>query len=132
MSLNAHSLQHNSTKMLPFAFSIYFTLQIDLFLCHSSALAPSHLSANTHLHLFIEEFHPPFHYIKGEDNVVADAISCLPMKTLEEADRIQPDVDPDCNAKVSSIILDIESPLECFLHHPNLSDEIVFPLDYPL
>ena len=47
MSLSAHSLQHNSTKMLFFAFSIYFTLQIDLFLCHSSAIAPGHLSADT-------------------------------------------------------------------------------------
>ena len=83
-------------------------------------------------HLFIEEFHPTFHYIKGVDNVVADAISRLPMKTVEEADRIQPDVDPDYNAKVFSIELDNESLLECVLHHPHLPDEIVFPLDYPL
>ena len=82
--------------------------------------------------LFIEEFHPTFHYIKGVDNVVADAISRLPMKTVEEADRIQPDVDPDYNAKVFSIELDNESLLECVLHHPHLPDEIVFPLDYPL
>ena len=33
--------------MLPFAFSINFTLQIDLSRCHSSALAPGHLSADT-------------------------------------------------------------------------------------
>ena len=62
--------------------------------------------------LFIEEFHPTFHYIKGVDNVVADAISRLPMKTVEEADRIQPDVDPDYNAEVFSIELDSEILLE--------------------
>ena len=83
-------------------------------------------------HLFIEEFHPTSHYIKGVDNVVADALSQLPIKPLVEVDRIQPDVDPEYNAEVFSIKLDNESLLECFLHHPHLPDEIVFPLDYPL
>ena len=64
-----------------------------------------------HWCLFFEEFHPTFHYIKGEDNVVADALSRLPMKTVEEADRIQPDVDPEYNAKVFSIKLNNESLL---------------------
>ena len=82
--------------------------------------------------LFIEEFHPTFHYIKGEDNVIADAISRLPMKTLEEVEEIQLDVDPEYNAIGFSIELDSEILLGCFLHHPNVSDEIVFPLDYPL
>ena len=82
--------------------------------------------------LFIEEFHPTFHYIKGEDNVVADALSRLPIKSLAEVDRIQPDVDPEYNAEVFSIELDSEILLECLLHHPHLPDEIVFPLDYPL
>ena len=82
--------------------------------------------------LFIEEYHLTFHYIKGEDNVVADAMSRLPIKALEEVDGIQHDVDPEYNAEVFSIELDSESLLECFLHHPHLPDRIVFPLDYPL
>ena len=54
------------------------------------------------------------------------------MKTVEETDRIQPDVDPDYNAEVFSIELDNKSLLECLLHHPHLPGEIVFPLDYSL
>ena len=82
--------------------------------------------------LFIEEFHPTFHYIKGVVNVFADALSCLPIKALSEVGMIQHDVDPDYNAEVFSIELDNDSLLECLLHHLHLSDEIVFPLDYPL
>ena len=82
--------------------------------------------------LFIEEYHPTFHYIKGEDNKVADAITHLPIKVLKEVDGIQHDVDPKYYAEVFSIELDSESLLECFLHHPHLPDRIVFPLDYPL
>ena len=86
----------------------------------------------TSIYSFIEDFHPTFHYIKGADNIVADAISGLPMKTLDEVDGIQTDVDTKYNADVFSIELDSELLLECFLHHPHLLDEIVFPLDYPL
>ena len=85
-----------------------------------------------HWSLFIEEFHPTFHYIKGVDNVVANALSCLPIEASSEVGMIQHDVDPDYYAEVFSIELDNESLLECFLHHPHLPDEIVFPLDYPL
>jgi hypothetical protein len=85
-----------------------------------------------HWRLFIEEFHPTFHYIKGVDNVVADALSCLPIEALSEVGMIQHDVDPEYNAEVFSIELDNEPILECLLHHPHLPDEIVFPLDYPL
>ena len=34
--------------------------------------------------LFIEDFHPTFHYTKGTDNVVADALSRLPIKASVE------------------------------------------------
>ena len=82
--------------------------------------------------LFIEEFHPTFHYIKGVDNVVANALSCLPIEARSEVEWIQHDADPDYNAEVFSIELNNEPLLECLLHHPHLPDEIVFPLDYPL
>ena len=82
--------------------------------------------------LFIDDFHPTFHYIKGVDNLVADALSCLPIEALSEVGIIQNDVDPEYNAEVFSTELDNEPLLECLLHHPHLPDEIVFPLDYLL
>ena len=82
--------------------------------------------------LFIEEFHPTFYYIKGVDNVVADALSCLLIEAFSEVEMIKHDVDSDFNGEVFSIELDNEPLLECLLHHPHLPDEIVFPLDYPL
>ena len=85
-----------------------------------------------HWHLFIEDFYPTFHYIKGVDNVVADALFPLPIEALSEVGMLQHDVDPEYNSEVFSIDLDNEPLLECFLHHPHLPDEIVFHLDYPL
>ena len=86
------------------------------------------LSTQRVLHwlLFIEDLHPTFHYIKGVDNVVADALSSLPIEALSEVGMIQHDVDPEYIAEVFSIELDIEPLLECLLHHPHLPDEIVF------
>ena len=81
--------------------------------------------------LFIEDFHPTFHYVKGVDNVVADALF-LPIKALSEVEWIQPHGDLDYNAKVFSVEQDNEALLECLLHHPHLPDEIAFPLDYTL
>ena len=85
-----------------------------------------------HWCLFIEELHPTSHSITGVDNVVTDAISCVPIEALEGVDRTQPDVDSDYNAKLFSIKLDSKLLLECLLHHLCIPEEIVYPLDYPL
>jgi hypothetical protein len=36
--------------------------------------------------LFIEEYSPDLQYIKGENNVVADALSCLPQTSASYED----------------------------------------------
>ena len=83
---------------------------------------------------FIEEFHPTFHYIKGEDNVIADAVSHLPQCTesIVDTDLIQPNLDPDHNAEAFSLKFDISTLLQCLLYHAVLPDEIIFPLEYSL
>ena len=35
--------------------------------------------------LFLEEYSPHFHYVQGPDNVIADALSCLPLQEEEGA-----------------------------------------------
>ena len=85
-----------------------------------------------HWRLLIEEFHPTFHYIKGADNVVADTLSRLPIKSSVEEEKKQSNVYLEYNAEVFSYELNSESLLECLLQHPHLTDEIVFPLDYSL
>ena len=84
--------------------------------------------------LFIEEFHPTFHCIKGIDNVIADAISRLPQCTesIVDTDLIQPNLDTDHNAEAFSLEFDNSTPLQCLLYHPVLPEEIIFPLEYSL
>lgn len=77
-------------------------------------------------------FSSHLYYIQDIDNIFPDALSCHLIKALVEVDFIPFDVISDYNAKVFSIELDNKSLLECFLHHPHLLEEIVFPLDYQL
>jgi transposase InsO family protein len=83
--------------------------------------------------LFLEEFLPTFHYIRGCDNHLADALSRLP----QSADAlVEKSVSPFDNRHSSdvdsfSIVMDDPALLECFLHHPDPQD-IIFPLDYAL
>ena len=113
--------------------SMFLSAEIQIYTDHHD-LTYKTLTTQHVLHwcLFIEEFHPTFHCIKGVDNVVADALFRLPIKASVKVEIIQPNVDLEYIAKVFSIKLDNESLLECLLHHPHLTEEIVFPLDYSL
>ena len=84
--------------------------------------------------LFIEQFHPTFHFIKGLDKVITDALSRLPQfdDPITEMELISPDITYDYNTENFSIELDNDTLMESLLHHPNLPDEIIFPLEYPL
>jgi len=77
--------------------------------------------------LYIEEFAPKFHYIKGEDNVLADAFSRVP--TLH-SEIIQNRLNkPPSNGNDSFYSLfDEEELLACFLNHPS-PNETQNPLD---
>jgi hypothetical protein len=78
--------------------------------------------------LFLEEHTPTFHYIKGEKNVVADAFSRLPVKTIVGEKSVGPGA-PTTDSTFS-IELDDPALLDCFLNHPPMEDIPYFPLDY--
>ena len=80
--------------------------------------------------LYLEDFHPTFHYVRGTDNPLANALSRVPQQD-SSLERDPPVVDDDdATAYAYSILRDDESLLECFLHHPYLGEDLVFPLDY--
>jgi hypothetical protein len=84
--------------------------------------------------LFIEEFHPTFHYIKGVDDVIADAVSHLSQcnESIIDTNLIQPNLDPGHNAEVFSLEFNNSTLLQCLSYHAVLPDEIIFPLEYSL
>ena len=82
---------------------------------------------------FIEDFHPTFHYIKGVDNVIADALSHGPqiddsITTLESI----PSKVSCTTTETFSIEFDNNTLLESLINYPNLTDKIIFPLEYSL
>jgi hypothetical protein len=83
--------------------------------------------------LFLEEFAPTFHCVKGSDNVIADTLSRLPIAPDDPFDEGSPSlgksVDVNDDVASFSITMDDSEMLECFLHHPD-PNEIVFPFDY--
>ena len=98
--------------------------------------------------LFLEEFNPMFHYIKGENNMLADTLSRLPRHEGENAFSIT--TSPQGSLELSALsdekastgtqsgdaqefcasILDDQEMLECFLNFPHVDHQHPFALDY--
>jgi transposase InsO family protein len=97
--------------------------------------------------LYVEEFHPTFHYVKGADNTLADSLSRLPQhdssggaplpqaitnpivinSTPEPHEIITPSI-----TTAFALEIDDESLLNCFLYHPDLGGNVYFPVDYEI
>ena len=94
--------------------------------------------------LFIEEFHPIFHYIKGAQNTLADALSRLPrLEKGEEMTASHPKLHqqslsagigmptPETSGEsLASSILDDEEIVQCLLNFPEVAADETFALDY--
>jgi RNase H-like domain found in reverse transcriptase/Integrase zinc binding domain/Reverse transcriptase (RNA-dependent DNA polymerase) len=92
--------------------------------------------------LFIEEFAPTFHYIKGEDNTLADALSRLPFSERQNTNNTQPqkpadvarqqvlhDLEDTVHNSFFSMAIDDDDLLDCFVHLPG-QQGIPFRMDY--
>ena len=81
--------------------------------------------------IYIEEFTPTFHFIKGTDNTIADALSRLPIRPSisSESPLLEGMSDATCSTPVASfsIIMDDFAMLECFLNHPDPNDTFKSP-----
>ena len=66
--------------------------------------------------------------------MIADALSRLAQfdDSITEMELKSPNVTINNNTETFSIELDNDTLLESLLHHPNLPDEIIFPLEYTL
>jgi hypothetical protein len=70
--------------------------------------------------LFLEDYLPTFHYIKGGNNVGADAFSPLPIRPSLE------------KKSASSAPLDLADDLDammCFMHHPGTDGFLLHPAE---
>jgi hypothetical protein len=94
--------------------------------------------------LFLEEYQPQFHYIKGTDNTIADALSRLPRSAgqgisgpnqtklpSDSINQLPSSNDEDTfAASAFSILCDDDDMLQCFLNYPAVDAEHPFALDY--
>ena len=100
-------------------------------------------------HLFIEEYNPIFHYVKGDNNTLTDALSRLPQKEEKGVRAVDPhslaQLTPTSKQGHANIVDDNrldnndvfsftttidEEVLECFLNFPDVDHEHPFALDY--
>ena len=101
--------------------------------------------------LFIEEFHPNFFYIKGEDNTIADALSRLPRhegqeeylnipqtpqqtslnsEAMAKAHKDELGTDDEPGKMRHSNVIDDSEMLECFLNLPEVTYDEPFVLNF--
>lgn len=90
--------------------------------------------------LYIEEYHPTFHYVKGETNTLADALSRLPCAAGQTSDspgeNLETSVDdtsdslefPSDSSFAATMSVDLQ---QCMLAFPEIIDfSKRFPVDY--
>ena len=99
--------------------------------------------------LFLEDYSPTWHYIKGDNNKIADAFSRLPILerqspsvvqarspaehrslSSELEDSSESTDSEDCFAHAFSVATDDDLLLDCLLNHPDVDEGNPFVLDY--
>ncbi len=108
--------------------TMLFGAHIDIFTDHKN-LTHEKLTSQKILRwrLYIEDYGPTFHYIKGSDNILADALSRLPFdETIVKYGR---DFSSAGETLDTCIEQDDQFLFDVFLHHPN-EDAIPNPLNY--
>jgi hypothetical protein len=96
-----------------------------------------------HWRLYIEEFNPTYHYIKGENDHLADALSRLPRSEGQNNEVQQASLPTNYNLTLQdntdltawnnpcfSIILDDNALLQSFLNYLDINAEHPFVLDF--
>jgi transposase InsO family protein len=87
--------------------------------------------------LFLEEYNPIIHYIKGESNTLADALSRLPFSERQNQDKYMKNPNDQYKYHDSSLndssfysmAIDDDDLFDCFVHLPDQAG-IPFVLDY--
>ena len=79
--------------------------------------------------LFLEDFAPHMHYIRGQDNLVPDAISRMPYD--EEIHTYESPNDNYNQPEHFSFEIDEPKTAEIFVHQPVPQQQIQYPLDFP-
>jgi len=155
--LQAHcSSTENYTTMEKGLLSIVETFKefhTMLFGCHELHVYTDHCNLTFHMltyqpvmhwHLYLEEYQPHFHYIKGSSNTLTDALSRLPTREGQTMDSIFDPSPCSLQERMSSFnydkdnlydhtftaLVNNDKLLQCMLNYPEIEMEEPFLLDY--